>query len=216
MKGIVRRKALQSASRSERNFAAEGEQGEICEGVLWGCEVHRSRHPFLHRPMCAFDPLSRFLMLPASKVHVGAGRDHAVEHLLELADQRYVLGAIVLPQPNHAVEQHEVLRHFALSAVIVVAAAVAHASRRAAAECCLSVCLVRSYSSAAARRSPSLATRNSLRSGETRRSAILRRAPRSSTCTAVFDVHRARAPRVPWPLTPLPMQTGFSFSNFGY
>ena len=75
MKGIVRRKALQSASRSERNFAAEGEQGEICEGVLWGCEVHRSRHPFLHRPMCAFDPLSRFLMLPASKVHVGAGRE---------------------------------------------------------------------------------------------------------------------------------------------
>ena len=134
-------------------------------------------------------------MLPASKVHVGAGRDHAVEHLLELADQRYVLGAIVLPQPNHAVEQHEVLRHFALSAVIVVAAAVAHASRRAAAECCLSVCLVRSYSSAAARRSPSLATRNSLRSGETRRAVILRRAPRSSTDTAVFDRHRARALR---------------------
>ena len=64
-------------------------------------------------------------MLPASKVHVGAGRDHAVEHLLELVDQRYVLGAIVLLQPNHAVEQREVLRHFALSAVIVVAAAVA-------------------------------------------------------------------------------------------
>ena len=37
--------------------------------------MHRSRHPFLHRPMCAFDPLSRFLMLPASKVHVGAGRE---------------------------------------------------------------------------------------------------------------------------------------------
>ena len=29
MKGIVRRKALQSASRSERNFAAEGEQGDL-------------------------------------------------------------------------------------------------------------------------------------------------------------------------------------------
>jgi hypothetical protein len=29
MKGIVRHKALQSASRSERNFAAEGEQGDL-------------------------------------------------------------------------------------------------------------------------------------------------------------------------------------------
>ena len=64
----------------------------------------------------------------ASKVHFGAGRDHAVEHVLELADQRYVLGAIVVLQPNNAVEQHEVLRHFALSAVIAPAAAVAHVS----------------------------------------------------------------------------------------
>ena len=64
--------------------------------------------------------------LLASKLHVGAGRDHAIEHVLGLADQRYVLGAVVVLQPVDVVEQHEVLRLFALSAVIAVAAAVAH------------------------------------------------------------------------------------------
>ena len=30
---------------------------------------------------------------------IGAGRDHAIEHVLGLADQRYVLGAVVVLQP---------------------------------------------------------------------------------------------------------------------
>ena len=64
MKDIVRHKALQSAPRSGRIFAAEGEQGD-CKGVLWGCEVHRACLPLrpassmfsnsqsqLHPPVC--------------------------------------------------------------------------------------------------------------------------------------------------------------------
>ena len=43
------------------------------------------------------------------------------------ADQRYLLGAIVVLQPNHVVEQHPARRLLALGAVIAVAAAVAHA-----------------------------------------------------------------------------------------
>ena len=102
----------------------------ICEGVLWSCEVHRSRLPFLHRPMCAFDPLSRFLMLPLLPKFMS---EQGVTTLLNMCSSlptsgTYVLGAIVVLQPNHAVEQHEVLRHVALSAVIAVAAAVAHTS----------------------------------------------------------------------------------------
>ena len=81
-------------------------------------------------------PSSNLLLLPieqvfqaahASNVHVGAGRDHP-ELVIEPAHQRYVLGAVVVLQPAHLVEQHPVLRLLALIAVIAVASAVAHAN----------------------------------------------------------------------------------------
>ena len=55
----------------------------------------------------------------ASKVHSERG----VTTLLNMCSSlptsgTYVLGAIVVLQPNHAVEQHEVLRHVALSAAV--------------------------------------------------------------------------------------------------
>jgi len=63
----------------------------------------------------------------APNVHVGARRDHA-ELVIEPAHQRYVLGAVVVLQPAHLVEQHPVIRLLALIAVIAVASTVAHAS----------------------------------------------------------------------------------------
>ena len=153
----------------------------------------------------------------ASKVHSERG----VTTLLNMCSSlptsgTYVLGAIVVLQPHHDVEQHEVLRHVALSAVIAVAAAVAHTSPAEQ----LPNAFLFASSGCTAPQPPA---------GRPRR-------PPGTACglerpgaPSSFDAHRVLrfAPRVlrstpsarasvPWPLAPLPMQSGFSFSNFGY
>ena len=64
---------------------------------------------------------------PASDLDVEAGLDHGITHVLQLADQRHVLGAVVVLKPVDVVQQHEVLGLCAHAAIVAVAAVVAHA-----------------------------------------------------------------------------------------
>ena len=67
---------------------------------------------------------------PASDLDVEAGLDHGITHVLQLADQRHVLGAVVVLEPVDVVQQHEVLGLCAHAAIVAVAVVVKYGSSK--------------------------------------------------------------------------------------
>ena len=158
----------------------------------------------LHPPIFAFDPLSRFLKLALLAMFMSL---RAATTLSNMCWGLPTSGTYSVPLScfNQVTLWSSIQFAASLRSLRSLRSPVWLPTRFQPSSCLmLPFCdFVMLCSSASASRSALSRIRNSLRSGETRRSAILRRAPRSSTCTAVFDVHRERAGSVPCALPPL-------------